>query len=374
MEAITLSREVLEWAAKKAGLTLESFAHEISNRDVTRQRIADGVMTPPQIEKLAKRARVPFGYLFLPNPPDLPKASIPDLRQTQDPLPLSEDFYEVLEDVSAKQTWYIDYLTERGARALEFVGKFKGTTLKSYNDVVDDMRKVLGITDLDRSRSPDPPAYFSRLSAKAEASGVLVIKSSFVKSATRRGLSEREFRGFAISHPLAPLVFVNGKDAEVAAVFTLVHELAHIWLGVSGVSDVSPKNNSNIERICNAIAGEILVPMADFEKRWEKQGEEVTALAKHYRVSRLVIARRALDRGFVDQAFYERVLHASKAVKRDGAPTALITIPIRNSKKFTHTIVAEAMSGQVMLREAARLLNVKPDTVVALGKGRDSDG
>ena len=354
-------------------MTLETFAHEVSKRESTRQRIVEGVMTPRQVEKLAKRARVPFGYLFLPEPPVLSVPTIPDLRRTQDALPLSDDFFEVLEDMLAKQIWYADYLNEAGAQNLAFVGKFRDATIRSVASIVKDMREVLGVTDLDRSRSSDPSAYFSRLSAKAEIAGVLVVKSSFVKGATKRGLSEREFRGFALSHPTAPLVFVNGKDAEVAAVFTLIHELAHIWIGVSGVSDISPKNTRSVERVCNAVAGEVLVPGHDFVKRWEAD-PDVAVLAKHYRVSRLVIARRALDRGFVDQDFYERIRQGSTAVKKDGAPTALVTIPIRNSKKFTKIVVAEAMSGQVLLREAARLLNVRPDTVVALGKGRESDG
>jgi len=373
VEPVTISRAVLEWATEKAGLTPQSFAELVSTRDTARARIADGSLTPAQAAKLAKRARIPFGYLFLSEPPKIKRPSIPDLRQVQNAVPLSEDFYEVLEDVVAKQQWYAEYLSEAGDQPVPFVGKFNKPAASQTAAIVKDMREVLKLEDKDRSSSPDVVAYFSKLSSKAENAGVLVIKTSYVKGATKRGLSEKEFRGFALSHPTAPLVFVNGKDAEVAALFTLMHELAHIWMGISGITDLNPKPTNGVERICNAVAGELLVPEGDFKSRWAGPND-LQQLASHYRVSRLVIARRALDFGYVDQAFYDSVAQTSKAPKKSGQPSPWVTIPVRNSKRFTRTVVSEAMSGHTLLRDAASLLNVRPDTVVALAKGRVKNG
>lgn len=111
----------------------------------------------------------------------------------------------------------------------------------------------------------------------------------------------------------------------------------------------------------------MLVPMGAFLARWTGP-QDLERLARYFRVSKLVIARRALDNKLVDQAFYDEVASNSQRVKSKGKPTALVTIPIRNSKTFTRTIVASAMSGQTLLRDAASLLNVKPDTVVALAR------
>lgn len=370
MEALEFSRDVLDWAAEKAGQTLHAFAESVAKREKDRERIAEGRLTVTQAEKLAKKARIPFGYLFLSEPPEITRPSIPDLRQVQDAQPLSEDFYETLEDVFAKQSWLIEYLTEAGVGELPFVGRFAADTKRNADEIAADMRRELGITDDDRRKSPDAAAYFSALSGKAEAKGVLVFKTSYVKSNTRRPISEREFRGFAVAHKLVPLVFVNGRDAEVAAVFTLMHELAHIWLGVTGVSDVTPSRFGNpVERLCNRVAANLLVPMDAFLERWAGP-QDVEKLAKYFRVSKLVIARRALDNKLVDQAFYDEVAANTQRAKSSGKPSALVTIPIRNSKKFTRTILASAMSGQTLLRDAASLLNVKPDTVVALAKGR----
>lgn len=370
MEALKLSRDVLDWAAEKAGQTLQSFAESVAKREKDRERITEGSLTVTQAEKLAKKARIPFGYLFLAEPPELVRPGIPDLRQVQDARPLSEDFYETLEDVLAKQSWLIEFMTETGSGELPFVGRFAADAKRNADDIAADMRRELGITDDDRRKSPDAATYFSVLSAKAEARGVLVFKSSYVKANTHRAISEKEFRGFAVADKLVPLVFVNGRDAEVAAVFTLMHELAHIWLGVTGVSDVSLNRFGNpVERICNRVAANLLVPLHAFLGRWAGP-QDVEKLAKYFRVSKLVIARCALDNKLVDQAFYDEVAANTQRVKPSGKPTALVTIPIRNSKKFTRTIVASAMSGQTLLRDAASLLNVKPDTVVALAKGR----
>jgi Zn-dependent peptidase ImmA (M78 family) len=317
MEPVTISREVLEWATDKAGLNPRSFAEAIAKRDADRDRIADGKLTPSQAAKLAKKARVPFGYLFLSKPPQVPRPQIPDLRQVQNPVPLSDDFYEVLEDVIAKQQWYAEYLTETGAEELPFVGRFK--TPASVATIVKDIRNVLGFDDQDRSTSQNSAAYFSKLSAKIEEARVLVIKASFVKAATRRSLSEKEFRGFALSDRMVPVVFVNGRDAEVAALFTLMHEVAHIWLGVSGVTDLATKASNAVERVCNAVAGELLVPADQFKSKWNSP-DDLSRLASFYRVSRLVIARRALDMGLVDRDFYEQVAKTSKSATKNSGP------------------------------------------------------
>lgn len=374
MEALTLSREVLDWAAERAGETLRSFAENVAKREKDRTLVSNGLLTIPQAEKLAKKARIPFGYLFLSIPPAIERPQIPDLRQPLNAAPLSDAFYETLDDVLAKQQWFAEYLTEAGAVGLPFVGRFAANTKKDPADIATDVRRELGITDDDRRKSPDAASYFSTLSAKAETRGVLVFKTSYVKANTRRPISEKEFRGFALADRLVPVVFVNGRDADVAAVFTLAHELAHIWLGVTGVSDVLPsKFGDSIERLCNRVAAELLVPRDTFISQWGGP-QDIDKLAKYYRVSRLVIARLALDNHLVDQGFYDEIATKSRHTKPTGTPSALVTIPIRNSKKFTRTIVASAMSGKTLLRDAASLLNVKPDTVMALAKGRVENG
>ena len=110
-------------------------------------------------------------------------------------------------------------------------------------------------------------------------------------SNTHRKLEANEFRGFALADSLAPLVFINGADTKSAQMFTLAHEIAHIWLGASALSDtnvVSTRSTHHEERWCNQVAAELLVPLQSI-KAEHRDGEvlrhELDRLARHYKVS-----------------------------------------------------------------------------------------
>jgi Zn-dependent peptidase ImmA (M78 family) len=367
--SLNLSTIVLDWAARSVGESLESIASTLARRPAVRERIMRGELTVAQAEKLAKQTRVPFGLLFLEQPPQLTQPSIPDLRQMETPAPLSRDFFDVLADVLGKQEWYATQLKRLDASAIPFVGKFKLGEGLSAAAVANDIRATLGFTDECRSSNTTPEAYFSAISLMAESAGVLVMKNGIVKSNTRRALAEQEFRGFALADPLAPIVFVNGRDAGVASVFTLLHELAHIWLGETGVSDVFGPNDRVLERFCNRVAADFLVPKEAFLREWQRT-PDADVVARHFRVSRFVVGIRAVQLGQLTQAALNSLMNSKLPQrKRSDGGNGLANIPIRNSRRLTHSLVMSAVRGDTMYRDAARLLNVRPDTVVTLAHG-----
>ena len=154
-----------------------------------------------------------------------------------------------------------------------------------------------------RSQSNSWTDFLTNFMHRAEDIGVLVIRSSVVENNNYRKLSVSEFRGFAISDSLAPLVFINGQDAKAAQIFTLAHELAHLWVGASGVSNpdyrrATTQQMAETEQVCNSAAAETLVPASDFLGRW-RTGRPVElnlqSLAEHYRVSSLVVSPTGFD-------------------------------------------------------------------------------
>ncbi len=191
------------------------------------------------------------------------------------------------------------------------------------------------------------------------------MKASYVKAQTRRALSVKEFRGFAVADKLAPLILINGRDAEVATVFTLMHELAHIWLGQSGVSDVTLIRSRGLEQFCNQIAARILLPETALKRVWLAL-KDVIAVAKHFRVSRFVAGIHLVHAGYITQEELNGVLETKLTAKKKGPVSQMTMIPIRNSRRLTRELVYSAARGETLYREAASLLNVKPDTVVAL--------
>ena len=370
MASLALRLDVLEWAARQAGESFDSVARSIAPKGRSLDSVLNGSLTPAQVQKFAKRTRVPFGLLFLQSPPETIRPAIPDLRQAKQPDPLSLDFFEVLEDAERKQLWYKEHLLSNGAEPLAFVGSAKPTD--RAQDVALLIRKEIGLIEADRTACKNQDDYFRLLSRRAEGAGIVVLKNRIVKSNTRRPLSPREFRGFAMADDIAPLVFVNGKDWEIAHVFTLLHEIAHIWVGQSGVSDLAYRQgNSGLEIFCNRVAAEVLVPEDEFLRHFD-QTQDLSVLAKRFRVSHLVVARRALDLKRIGSAAYDGIAALSANAKPpsedESGGDSYKSYPIRSGRKLTTALVQSALSGGTMIRDAASLLNIRPQTVMTLAQ------
>jgi Zn-dependent peptidase ImmA (M78 family) len=371
MGNLAVSTQILEWAAERLGTSLDGLAAALASPKRVAQ-FKEGQLTLTQASSLASQLHIPFGYLFLKTPPADTRPELPDLRQTPNPEPLSNAFYEALQDIKNKVAWYSARLREGDAEKLTFVGKFINARV-SAKAVANDIAKTISYEPNERLQCRDPESLYNLLANKFEAARVLVFRSSIARSNTKKPLPVSEFRGFAVVHSLAPAIFINGRDVPAAWIFTLIHEAAHIWLGQSGVSDNSASNATQmngIEAFCNKVAAEFLTPQEQFLTLWSAtSAAKIAVLSKHFKVSRLVIARRALDLDLIDWGDYQEVYFASiPQQKDDGGGNPYATIPIRSSRRFTQAVMSSAMSGETMLREAGRLLNVKPGTVVELYK------
>lgn len=377
MELIELSPAVLDWAASQAGVYVGEVAKKVSKRAA--EKIISGQLTYPQVLKYAKLTGVPLGFLFLEEPPASRSPPIADFRTVQDSKPLSRDFFEVFDDIEFKHAWLKERFSGEDADVLPFVGKY-ADKLPSPDDLAAEMRQTIGFDDQARMRLKTPDELFSFLAESCEKIGIFVFKNGVVGNNTSRPLSVVEFRGFAIADPYCPLVFINGADAQAAWVFTLAHELAHIWLGHSGISDAGVGANNAEERYCNAVAGELLVPAARFIDVWaELDGASddvrMDFARRTFKVSKVVIARRAYDLNLISKDTYLNVYllarNASKDKKSSGGDF-FRTLAVRNSKNFSTQVADLAVAGSITLSHAGRLLNTTPNNVVKLYEKRNA--
>jgi len=366
IETLQFSTAVLDWAARQAGVTLGEVASQISRRS---KRIVEGRLTPTQAEKFAQLVNVPFGFLFFDTPPEARPVPIADFRSVQDREPLGQEFFDVYDDVVYKQSWFSDYMRGIAASPVPFVGRFsegKATAL----DLAKDMKATLKLSSEVMRATKNTDDLYALVVKKAEEAGALVFKNGVVGNNTRRRLPVSQFRGFAIIDKFAPAVFVNGSDAKAAWVFTLLHELAHVWLGESGVSDAVPKPNDPTEVLCNAAAAEVLVPTEEFLRGWNERPNvddvvRIEILRRHFKVSALVIARRAIDRGLITRNLYNSIYAAAR---KEGSSSSggdfYATLGARNGKRFADTVSTLAQAGDLGLRQAGRLLNTTPSNVL----------
>lgn len=360
---------MLRWARGRVGLDVSEAATAAGFKPEQFQHWEEGVSQPTfrQAQQIASALHAPFGYFFLNEAP-ADEPLLPDLR-TVGGAPAgkpSVDLTETVQHAIQRQAWFVEYLQEQGAQPLPFVGRFK--TSSDVVRVAQDIRTVLGVDVEQRQRKWD--TYYRELIEAAERAGVLVMRSGIVGNNTRRKLDVGEFRGFAISHPLAPVVFINSTDAPAARLFTLLHELAHIWLGSSGISSAAPGDTRREEIVSNAIAGEFLAPSDLFTRLWingaQNLTERVAELANRLHVSRLVVIRRALDLGQIDRATYAAFYRAELDAFRNaegGGGSFYRNAGAKNSTRFARAVIAEAFSGRLLLRDAGRLLGVQPSKI-----------
>ena len=228
-----------------------------------------------------------------------------------------------------------------------------------------DIRKALGFDIEERRRMPTWSDALRHFIEQADGLGILVMCNSVVLNNNRRKLNPEEFRGFALADDLAPLIFINGQDTKAAQMFTLAHELAHIWIGQSAISDSQAFSlpDHEVERWCNLVAAELLVPRNVIQGEYQTRNnlqEEIVRLARYFKVSTLVILRRVFDIKAVAkqqfeieyQAEYERLL---KLPKGSGG-NFYLTQAARVSKRFAKAIVISTLEGQTLHRDAFRLL------------------
>lgn len=362
MNRVAIQPKLLRWACERAGFDRSDLEHKFPH--LAAWEAGTALPTLKQVEAFAKATHTPVGYLFLPEPP-VEKIPIPDFRAPGNerighPSP---DLLDTIYVCQQRQEWFRNYARSMGEAPLAFVG-----SARVGDDVVRTaarIRRELGF-DLDvRRQMPTWTDALRHFIEQADGLGILVMCNGVVHNNNYRHLDPQEFRGFAMADDLAPLVFINGADTKAAQMFTLAHELAHIWSGQSAVSDSQPTAVpvQEVERWCNQVAAELLVPLDAMRQAYQPDAElveEAGRLARRFKVSTLVILRRILDVGGLTQEEFWEAYHAEvarlRAIPRGSGGNFYLTQAARVSKRFAAALCASTLEGQTRYTDAFRML------------------
>ena len=364
MNKVAVKPTLVRWARERSGKDMSDLAKRFPK--LPQWEGGEAQPTFKQLERFAKATLTPFGALFLEDPPDdkLPVADFRTLKGQQPARP-SAALMTTVQQMQRRQEWMREYLIEVGEEPLAFVGTV--TLASNRVDAANNIRRTLGVDDGWASTHSTWSAALGGLRRAVEEIGVLVVVNGVVENNTRQKLDPEEFRGFVLCDDYAPLIFINGTDFTSAQMFTLAHELAHLWLGTGGVFnlvDLQPYDD-DVEIFCNEVAAEVLIPGDELDGCWPsvaKSAEEpFEALARHFKVSPLVAARRVLDRKLMARDdFYEFLGQYAaderrKSAQQPSGGNFYNAQRGRVGRRFGSAVIRAAREGRLLYRDAYRL-------------------
>ena len=344
----------------------------------------DGTKSPTfnQIEDFSKKSHIPLGYFFLQTPP-IEQISLLEYR-TLDSIQLtnpSRNLIDTIHDMEAVQEWMVNYRKEWNYDTISIVGSLKGIT--DISVIADTIRINLRLNIEWYKDCGNPSEAFNKVRGLLEECGIVVMMNGIVGKNTHRALDVKEFRAFAMVNEWAPLIFINGADSAGGRLFSLFHELVHLWIGENDLyndTKYSANGIKPIEVTCNAVAGALMVPKTVFLEKWNNNTnddihEKIKELARMFRCSSSVIARRALDNKKIDQNVYNMVIAdaieayiQTKQEKSSGGDYYRVARS-KLDGVFVRALCESVNSGRTSFTEAYRLTNTTSKTFSEVASG-----
>ena len=371
---VIIEKSTLQWALEQC-----------ENNNIKKEKIEliqdwlNNKKTPTfnKVDELSKSTGIPFGYFFLKEPPeeDLKLIEYRTIDSQEMRMP-SRNLIETIHDMEMIQNWIKQDALGKHRAPLQFVGakgiKRETVTFAEY------IRNILGIKANWFKERKNVNESFKYIRDKVSNAGITVMLSGIVKNNTRRSLLIDEFRGFALVDNVAPLVFINNNDSQNGKLFTLVHECIHIFLGESSLYNDRSGDSKKISRnevFCNAVAAELLVPMSNFLDKWNYLSNEsidvkINSISNYFNCGSVVIARRALDMGYINEQDYNRIKKQAinnyykqiEKRKQNQGGHFYNSMANRIDRHFLFNIVNSIKKGNTLYSDAFRLTNTNQST------------
>jgi len=375
-ERAYITPKVLKWARESAKVSEDIAASKVSVPTEKLKKWEKGIVFPTirQAQILAKTYKRPFALFFLPETP-IDFKPLQDFRK-KGSKELSTASIFIIREIQQKQAWISGVNVDNNEEKIPFVGRF--STKDNPIHIANDILKTLGINPSSYNTNNPILEWID----KSESNGVFISRTSFIHS--RLKLDSQEIQGFAIADPYAPFIFINSDDWNAPQLFTLVHELAHIWIAETGLSNeigpeiINKEKYHPVELFCNEVAANALIPhelFKNIDRNVFKNAREVFKAAKKIGVSSFAFLVRASNLNLISPVLYKRLKSEAeieynefllreeekkvKQKEKKGGPNYFLIQLNRNSRLFTQTVLDAFRGGHIEPTQASNLLNVQ---------------
>lgn len=380
-----ITPKVIKWARESAGFNLEDAAKKIgkSVEDIKAWELNEKKPTIPQARKISKVYKRPLAVFFLPYPPK-DFSTLRDFRKlpTDYPREYSTNLRFLIRKTQERQEWLREYLSEEGVPPLKYIGA-ASISVDPFV-LAAQIRQTLGVSYEEISKCSNRG---EALKLWIEASGYLGVNVFQSGNMQYEKIDVEEARGFALVDQYAPFIFLNAQDAKVAQIFTLAHEITHLWINESGVSNFYERGRplpgaSEVEVFCNLVAAEVILPQKDFTELWssldkaEPLEDRIENSSRNFKVSKTVIARKLLNLKKINrnqylqlaEQFYQEWLankdrQKKQNAKSDGGPHPYLMKVINNGRHFSRIVLSAYQSGRLSGRDTSNILGVKINAI-----------
>ncbi len=388
---------ILTWARETAGLSIEDAARRIgltsSAKDTDVEKLiameaGEKSPTRRQLMKIAESYRRPLTTFYRSEPPQMGDRG-EDFRSGAGDVSREEigRLDALLRDVKARQGMVRGILEDdEELRELPYVGAF--SLDMTVANAVSDVRGILGLDTADPpgSKHASTSKLFADLRHRIENTGVFVLLIGDLGSHHSK-IDLKVFRGFAIADSYAPFIVINDQDAEAARSFTLIHEFVHILLGSTGVSGApstvaATTRIDRVERFCNDIAGEILLPSESLPKTDKIENidaaiEAIAEISTICKVSDPMVAYRFFRTKRINAGLYSELVaiyyarwsafkKRRKEKAGDTGPSYYTVRKHRLGDALIGLVGRTLKGGELTHTKAAKVLGVKPSSVEPL--------
>lgn len=381
--------EMLAWAREEAGYSLEEAAHHAKIKDTKQKNAGERLKvwekgeefpTQSQLAQIAKAYFRPIITFYMLRPP-VPNTDVADFRTIADAgvAAPSPKLRALVSKMKARQQEILDLMhdDEDPPEELSFISRFCDN--RDVYAIVDDIEATLQLPLARRERLNDNASLLRLIRNSAEEAGIYVLAQGDMGS-HHSDIPATEFRGFALTDPIAPFIVLNDNDAKAAQTFTLIHELAHLWIGETGVSNYDPFNSgegSDVEQFCNNVSAEFLLPQESVTRSWLAYqdfdlADAVQIIAKNYGVSRAAAAHRLWKMNAIEDGQwwglykgYKREWDAIKAAQKLSDNTPPLYYPTKKSQlggKLIRTVLSAVEAGVMTYTRASRILDADPNS------------